>query len=114
MQSNTVSSNSLERKITISIPQEEVRVEVDNRLKKLSGKVKLPGFRPGKVPLKIVTQQFGLQLHQEVLSEMVQKHFRESVQKQDLRIAGSPNFSSKPLGENNLNYEFDAVFEIIS
>ena len=112
MQSNTVSSNSLERKITISIPQEEVRVEVDNRLKKLSGKVKLPGFRPGKVPLKIVTQQFGLQLHQEVLSEMVQKHFRESVQKQDLRIAGSPNFSSKPLGENTLNYEFDAVFEI--
>ena len=61
MQSNTESLNSLERKISISIPQADVRVEVDNRLKKLSGKVKLPGFRPGKVPLKMVIQQYGLQ-----------------------------------------------------
>ncbi|MBK7365426.1 MAG: trigger factor [Nitrosomonas sp.] len=112
MQSNTESLNSLERKISISIPQADVRVEVDNRLKKLSGKVKLPGFRPGKVPLKMVIQQYGLQLHQEVLGELVQKYFRDSVQKQDLRIAGSPNFSSKSLDQNSLNYEFDAVFEV--
>lgn len=112
MQSNTENINSLERKISISIPQEDVRVEVDNRLKKLSGKVKLPGFRPGKVPLKMVVQQYGLQLHQEVLSELVQKHFRDSLQKQDMRIAGSPNFSSKSLDENGVSYEFDAVFEV--
>lgn len=112
MQSNTESPNALERKISISIPQEDVRVEVDNRLKKLSGKVKLPGFRPGKVPLKMVTQQYGLQLHQEVLSELVQKHFRDSLQKQDMRIAGTPNFNSKSLDGDSLNYEFDAVFEV--
>jgi trigger factor len=51
-------------------------------------------------------------LHQEVLGELVQKYFRDSVQKQDLRIAGSPNFSSKSLDQNSLNYEFDAVFEV--
>lgn len=112
MQSNTESPNSLQRKISISIPQEDVRVEVDNRLKKLSGKVKLPGFRPGKVPLKMVIQQYGLQLHQEVLGELVQKYFRDSLQKQDVRIAGSPNFNSKSLDENSSNYEFDAVFEV--
>lgn len=112
MQSNTENINSLERKISISIPQKDVRVEVDNRLKKLSGKVKLPGFRPGKVPLKMVVQQYGLQLHQEVLSELVQKHFSDSLQKQDMRIAGSPNISSKSLDENGVSYEFDAVFEV--
>lgn len=112
MQSNTESPNVLERKISISIPQEDVRVEVDSRLKKLSGKVKLPGFRPGKVPLKMVVQQYGLQLHQEVLSELVQKHFRDSLQKQDMRIVGSPSISSKSVDESGVNYEFDAIFEV--
>ena len=60
----------------------------------------------------MVVQQYGLQLHQEVLSELVQKHFRDSLQKQDMRIAGSPNFSSKSLDENGVSYEFDAVFEV--
>src|SRR5574338_429519 len=86
MQSNVENPNILERNLDISISQENIQVEVNDRLKRLAGKVKVQGFRPGKVPLRIMAQQFGAKLHQEVLGEMLQKHFQEAVQQQKLMI----------------------------
>ena len=87
-------------------------MEVDDRLKRLAGTVKIQGFRPGKVPLKIVTQQFGAKLHQEVLGEMLRKHFQEAVRQQNLRIVGAPHFVAKQSEENSAHYEFGATFEV--
>ncbi|SFI88829.1 trigger factor [Nitrosomonas sp. Nm34] len=112
MQSNVENPNPLERNIDISISQEKIQVELDARLKRLAGKVKVQGFRPGKVPLKIVAQQFGAQLRQEVLGEMLQKHFQEAIQQQSLRIVGAPHFKAKQSEENNAHYEFSATFEV--
>ncbi|SFM07217.1 trigger factor [Nitrosomonas communis] len=112
MQSNVENPNPLERNIDISISQEKIQVELDDRLKRLAGKVKIQGFRPGKVPLKIVAQQFGAQLRQEVLGEMLQKHFQEAIQQQNLRIVGAPHFKAKQSEENNAHYEFSATFEV--
>ncbi|SDW20645.1 trigger factor [Nitrosomonas communis] len=112
MQSNVENPNPLERNIDISISQEKIQVELDARLKRLAGKVKIQGFRPGKVPLKIVAQQFGAQLRQEVLGEMLQKHFQEAIQQQSLRIVGAPHFKAKQSEENNVHYEFSATFEV--
>lgn len=112
MQANVENPNTLERILDISVSQEKIQVEVDDRLKHLARKVKIQGFRPGKVPLKIVAQQFGAKLHQEVLGEMLQKHFQEAVQQQNLRIVGAPHFNAKESKENNANYEFSATFEV--
>jgi trigger factor len=112
MQSNVENPNILERNLDISISQENIQVEVDDRLKRLAGKVKVQGFRPGKVPLRIVAQQFGAKLRQEVLGEMLQKHFQEAVQQQNLRVVGAPHFKAKQSEENNAHYEFSATFEV--
>ncbi|SDY88176.1 trigger factor [Nitrosomonas sp. Nm33] len=112
MQSNVENPNPLERNLDISISQEKIQVELDDRLKRLAGKVKIQGFRPGKVPLKIVAQQFGAQLRQEVLGEILQKHFQEAVRQQNLRIVGAPHFKAKQSEENNAHYEFSATFEV--
>lgn len=112
MQSNVENPNILERNLDISISQEKIQAEVDERLKRLAGKVKVQGFRPGKVPLKIMAQQFGAKLHQEVLGEMLQKHFQETVQQQNLRIVGAPSFEVKPSEENSTHYEFSVTFEV--
>ncbi|MCW5600592.1 trigger factor [Nitrosomonas sp.] len=113
MQSNVENPNILERNLDISISQEKVQAEVNERLKRLATKIKIQGFRPGKVPLKIVSQQYGAKLHEEVLGEMLQKHFKEAVQQQNLRIVGSSTyFETKSAGENGADYEFSVKFEV--
>lgn len=113
MQSNVENPNILERNLDISISQEKVQAEVNERLKRLATKIKIQGFRPGKVPLKIVSQQYGAKLHEEVLGEMLQKHFKDAVQQQNLRIVGSSTyFETKSAGENGADYEFSVKFEV--
>ncbi len=112
MQTQVETSNPLERNVELSVPREKVETEVSERLKRLAPKVKIQGFRPGKVPLKIVTQQYGQQIQQEVLGELLQKQFNETVKKENLRVAGLPNFEARSFGENGSDYEFSVTFEI--
>lgn len=112
MQTQVETSNPLERSLEFSISRDKVQAEVDDRLKRLAPKVRVQGFRPGKVPLKIVAQQHGLQIHQEVLGEMLQKAFSEAVKKEGFQVAGTPNFEAKNFAENGADYEFSVNFEI--
>ena len=73
MQANLETLSSLERRLSVILPLDTVNTEVESRLKRLARTVKLRGFRPGKVPMKIVEQQFGGQVRQEVLGDAVQK-----------------------------------------
>lgn len=112
MQTQGEASNSLERNIELSVSREKVEAEVNQRLKRLAPKIKVQGFRPGKVPIKIVAQQYGHQVEHEVLGELLQQQFSESVRQKNYRIAGVPNFESQNTGTDNSSYAFRATFEI--
>src|ERR671910_3547445 len=99
MQANLESLGTLQRRLNVVVPMAEIDQEVDARLKRLTRTVKMHGFRPGKVPLKVVAQQYGPQVRQEVLGDTLQRSFGEAVRQQNLKVAGYPKFEPKELGE---------------
>lgn len=111
MQVTVETTSSLERRLTVGVPAEQVDGEVDNRLKKAAKNVRLPGFRPGKVPMKVMHQRFGANVRQEVLGEVVSKSFREAVIQEKLRPAGEPVFEPKAV-EQGKDIQYVATFEI--
>jgi trigger factor len=101
----------LERRVTISLPKDAVQKEVDSRIRQLAKNVRMPGFRPGKVPLKMVTQQYSGQVEAEVLSDKVGKEFFDISRAENLRVAGQPSFAPKAdAAEGDIS--FDATFEV--
>ena len=101
----------LERKITLSLPVGIIQSEVNTRLKKLARTVKMDGFRPGKVPMNVVSQRYGYSVHYEVMNDKVGEAFSVAANEAKLRVAGQPRISEKdgaPEGEMT----FDAVFEV--
>ncbi|MGN6808269.1 MAG: trigger factor [Trinickia sp.] len=101
----------LERRVTISLPKEAVQKEIESRIRQIAKNVRMPGFRPGKVPLKMVTQQYAGQVEAEVLSDKVGKQFFDISRAENLRVAGQPSFSPKE-GTGEDAYAFDATFEV--
>ncbi|MFO1205382.1 MAG: trigger factor [Burkholderiales bacterium] len=112
MQATLESLNGLERRLNVSLPLSEIDTEVAVRLKKIARTAKLSGFRPGKVPLKIVEQQFGPQVRQEVLGDVVKKSFGEAVREQNLRVAGLPSIEPRVDGDSAGAFEYSATFEV--
>lgn len=112
MQTTLESLNGLERRLNVSLPLTEIDTEVSARLKKIARTAKLAGFRPGKVPLKIVEQQFGPQVRQEVLGDVVKKSFGDAVREQNLRVAGLPSIEPRSGGEGGGAFEYSATFEV--
>jgi trigger factor len=111
MQATIEKVSTLERRLNVSLPVQEIDSEIQNRLKRIARDVRMHGFRPGKVPFRLVQQQYGGQVRQEVLGDALQKTFGEAVKQQNLRVAGYPRFEAKPT-EANDNFEFSATFEI--
>jgi trigger factor len=111
MQVSLETGDGLERKLTIQVPAETVDKEVESRLQSMKSRVKIDGFRPGKVPLKVVKQQYGTQVHQEVVGDVMQNSFRDAVTKEELKLAGSPSIEPKnmTIGEP---LEYIATFEV--
>ncbi|GAB7536470.1 trigger factor [Burkholderia sp. 3C] len=101
----------LERRVTISLPKEVVQKEIDARIQKLAKNVRMPGFRPGKVPLKMVAQQYAGQVEAEVLSDKIGQEFFEVSRAESLRVAGQPSFAPKAEAAADA-YAFDATFEV--
>jgi len=111
MQVSVETTSALERQMEVSVPRERVEQAIDERLKRVSRTAKLKGFRPGKVPFKVVKQQFGAQVRQEVLSDLMQKSFAEAVSQEKLSPATSPRIEPIALGpDDDLRYR--AVFEV--
>jgi len=95
----------------MAVPAEQIDREVEQRLRKLSRTVRMDGFRPGKVPLKIVAQHYGPQVRSEVIGDAVQKAFSQVVQEQKLKVAGYPRIERKDGGDAK-QLTFSATFEI--
>ena len=116
MTANVETLGTLERRVSMSLPVNEIDKQVDERLKKLARNVRMPGFRPGKVPLKLVTQTYGPQVRSEVLGEAVQKTFTDVVKEAKLKVAGYPKIERKEEkqadGSRTKTLEFSATFEI--
>src|SRR5204863_319137 len=110
MAANVESLGALERRVSMSVQVEEIDRQVDERLKKLARDVRMPGFRPGKVPLKLVAQTYGPQVRSEVLGDAVQKAFTEVVKEANLRVAGYPRLEKKAAADDK-GLEFSATFE---
>ncbi len=111
MEATTAQANELERRIDLSIAIENVEKEMDQRLKRMGKNIKMPGFRPGKVPFSIVKQQYGSQARHEVLSEELDRVFGETVTAQKMRVAGYPRIEPK-VSESTTHLEFSAIFEV--
>jgi trigger factor len=102
----------LERRITITLPVADVQAEVEKRLKVRARTAKAPGFRPGKVPMKMVAQQYGYQVENEVLNDKVGRAFSEAASENNLRVAGYPRIEPKSDGVAEGTIAFNATFEV--
>ena len=102
----------LERHLTVSVPIAQVEAEIATRLKQLARTVKMQGFRPGKVPLKMVERQYGPQVRYEVLNDSVLKQFDAAVKGQNYRVAGYPRFQPVQAAQGGMNVEYTATFEV--
>lgn len=107
-------SSPLERNLVVSVPISEIEKEIETRLKKLARTVRMEGFRPGKVPLKMVERHYGYQVRNEVMSDSVQRSFADAVKTNNFRVAGYPRFAPVPTpqGATPTNIEFTATFEV--
>ncbi|MGH8632960.1 MAG: trigger factor [Burkholderiales bacterium] len=112
MQANLETLGVLERRLSVSLPATDIDSEVESRLKRLSRTVKLHGFRPGKVPLKVVEQHYGPQVRQEVLGDVMQRSFGEAVRQQNLKVAGYPKFELASRTDGAVEFHYSATFEI--
>ena len=101
----------LERKMTLTLPVGTIQSEVQSRLKKLARTVKMDGFRPGKVPMNVVTQRYGYSVHYEVMNDKVGEAFAVAANEAKLRVAGQPQITEKDASPDG-EMAFDAVFEV--
>lgn len=111
MQVSIETTSTLERRLTIGVPAERVEKEVAARLQRAAQTARFPGFRPGKVPMKVVNQRFGAGVRQEVLGEVLNQTFIEAVQQEKLKPAGRPSIEPKSL-EAGKDLEYIATFEV--
>ncbi len=111
MQMTLETLGQLERRLHVAVPIEQIEGEVRKRLANLAKTAKVAGFRPGKVPLKMIAQQYGPQVRSDVISDTVQTTFNDAIREQNLRVAGYPRIEPKQAAAND-QFEFSAVFEV--
>lgn len=111
MQVSVETTGTLGRRMTVQVPAERIDQEVDNRLKSLARTARISGFRPGKVPFKIVQQRYGQQVHLEVAGDVMSSSLHEALSQQNLRPAGQPKLEPRTV-EQGKALEFIAEFEV--
>lgn len=111
MQVSVEATGNIGRRMTVAVPSERFEHEFSERLKRLAKNAKLPGFRPGKVPMKLIEAQYGEKLRQEVTSDLIQASFYEALGEQGLKPAGGPRIEPKSL-DRGKDLEYIAEFEV--
>lgn len=109
--------STLERRFNLVIPSAQIEKEVSTRLQQLTRTVRMQGFRPGKVPLKLIASTYGPQVRSEVLGDAIQKNFSQTVTEQKIRVAGYPRIEAKPNAGTDIKPEAaanDALFEFVA
>ena len=102
---------TLQRRLSLAVPLEKVEQQVEKRLREISRTAKLPGFRPGKVPMRMVAQSYGAQVQSEVLGDSVSQVLSDAISELKLRVAGQPSIERKDGGPET-EFSFTATFEV--
>src|SRR5690606_41887312 len=111
MQDSVESTSALERRMTIGVPVERIETEVNKRLQQTASRAKIPGFRPGKVPLSVIRQRYEAAARQEAPADLIQATFYEAVVAEQLNPAGAP--AGEPnVFEKGKELEYVATFEV--
>jgi len=111
MQVSVEATGNLERRVRVEVPAERINKEIENRLRRVGRTAKIKGFRPGKVPEKVIRQRYGDQVRQEVLSEMMQTSYSEALQREQLVPAGGPQIQPEKAGDDE-GLVYTATFEV--
>ena len=111
MQVSVETTGALGRRMTVQVPAERIDQEVESRLKSLSRSARIAGFRPGKVPFKVVQQRYGRQVHLEVAGDVMGSTLQEALSQQNLRPAGEPKLEPRTV-EQGKALEYVAVFDV--
>ena len=111
MSVNVETLEKLERKLVLTVPTENINFEINKRLQKLARNVKMDGFRPGKVPMNVVTKQYHASVQQEVMNEKVGRAFYDAVTEAGLNVAGQPTINQLPV-TSATEMQFEALFEV--
>ena len=112
MQVSVETGEGLERRMKIDLPFEQIAAEVEKRLQKLGRSARMPGFRPGKVPMKVLRQRYGEAVHQEVFGELVESSFSEALMQESLRPAGMPRIEPE-IDPVEQRFGYTAIFEVL-
>ena len=111
MQVTVETTQGLERKVKVQVPEDRIQGEISKRLTNIAQKARLPGFRPGKAPMKVIAQRFGKQVREEVVGEIVQSSFQDAIVQESLRPVGTPTID--PLEwESGSGVAYTAVFDV--
>jgi trigger factor len=111
MRVSVETTSGLERRLTVGVPADRVDTAVDKRLQEAAHNVRLPGFRPGKIPMRVMQQRFGAGVRQEVLGEVISQSFQEAVISENLRPAGQPSIEARKMDAGH-DVEYTATFEV--
>ena len=106
------STGTLERRMRVELPAERIEKEIETRLRKVGRTVRIKGFRPGKIPPKVVRQRYGGQVRQEVLSELMQKSYSDAVIQENLNPAAGPKIVPEATGDGK-DFAYVATFEVL-
>ncbi|MDO4637687.1 MAG: trigger factor [Lautropia sp.] len=112
MASQLETTGTLERRLTLSVNPADISSKVQERLRSMAKTTRMPGFRPGKVPVRLIEQSYGPQVHAEVLGDAITRAFGDAVQAENLRVAGQPDIAPKEAGQGADGTEFVATFEV--
>ena len=112
MQVSVENTSGLERRLTVTVPGQEIQGKVEAKLRELCKEVRIKGFRPGRVPMSVVKQRYGQQVRQDVLNETVQMSLQQAIQDEDLRPASMPSLEAEPKNEDGGDLEFSALLEV--
>lgn len=111
MQVSVEKSGDLERKMTVTVPEDQIADKVANRLKELSRTAKIDGFRPGKVPKAVISRRFGGQVREEILGDVLRSSFSEALTQEELRPVGEPDIQPGDVSVGN-GMSYTATFEV--
>jgi len=111
MQVSVENLSSIERRLTVGVPAERIESEVEGRLQQTAKSARIDGFRPGKVPMKVIKQRYSAGIREEVVSEVIRQTFHEAITKEEMTPAGQPNIEPVDL-EPGKDLSYTATFEV--
>ena len=112
MQVSVESVGNLERRMTLRLPAERIEDQIGGRLREIARTARIKGFRPGKIPAKVIEQRFGGQVRNEAYGDLIRESLGEAIAKENLRVAGNPEVKAEPAGDAG-EIRYSAIFEVV-